>query len=229
MSKDEKTNDAKESCFILTPFDDQFRKVLVKGYVMPAIIEVGLEPRLADTSNLSVQIMTEIWSQIQKSLMLVAVLSTGNRNVYYELGLAHALSKPVVLIADESEGGRPFDIAGINTILYDRNDPAWGDTLKKRVIKSLKDTIADPVSAVPAPFCNIVPSDAPDPTKQEAVNRRVEERLARLGTLLERLITDVDYGVHPAVRLYPNQGTVISWGKLGDSLPPEDHPDNERI
>lgn len=179
MSKNEKTDDAKEPCFILTPFEDRFRKVLVEGYVMPAITEVGLEPKLADTSNLSVQIMTEIWSQIQKSLMLVAVLSTGNRNVYYELGLAHALSKPVVLIADKSED-RPFDIAGIRAILYDKEDPAWGDTLKKQLVTSLQDTIADSASAVPAPFCNIVPSDAPDLKEQEAVNRRVEERLAHI-------------------------------------------------
>lgn len=54
--------------------------------------------------------------------MLVAELTTRNPNFFYELGLAHALQKPVVLVSS-SEGDVPFDLKHIRIIYYDVMDP----------------------------------------------------------------------------------------------------------
>ena len=42
-----------------------------------------------------------------------------NPNVFYELGYAHALQKPTILLADIDKRDRlPFDISGYRTIFY---------------------------------------------------------------------------------------------------------------
>ena len=60
--------------------------------------------------------------------MLVAELTSRNPNVLYELGLAHALKKPVVLISS-NEHDIPFDVRHIRVIYYNMNDPFWGSKL----------------------------------------------------------------------------------------------------
>jgi hypothetical protein len=51
----------------------------------------------------------QIWRGINNSKVLIAELTTRNVNVFYELGLAHALQKPVVLVAS-NEPDVPFDL-----------------------------------------------------------------------------------------------------------------------
>lgn len=69
--------------------------------------------------------MADIWKMIQEAKVLVAELTEKNANVFYELGLAHALGKPVVLIADNL-GDVPFDLQSLRVIIYNKNDPASG-------------------------------------------------------------------------------------------------------
>ncbi|MBQ2852847.1 MAG: hypothetical protein IJE76_05585 [Bacteroidales bacterium] len=42
-----------------------------------------------------------------------------NANVFYEIGFAHAIGKPLILIKDKQLGELPFDIQGYNVIVYD--------------------------------------------------------------------------------------------------------------
>jgi hypothetical protein len=63
---------------------------------------------------------------------VVAELTTKNPNVFYELGLAHALEKPVVLVSS-NEGDVPFDLKHIRVIYYDLTDPFWGQKLLDKI------------------------------------------------------------------------------------------------
>jgi hypothetical protein len=44
-----------------------------------------------------------------------------NPNVYYEVGYADALNKPLILIADRKEGLKPFDVRAYRTIFYENS------------------------------------------------------------------------------------------------------------
>jgi nucleoside 2-deoxyribosyltransferase len=44
-------------------------------------------------------------------------MTTNNPNVFYELGYAHALSKPVILITRDRVSV-PFDLRGVNNLEY---------------------------------------------------------------------------------------------------------------
>jgi hypothetical protein len=53
------------------------------------------------------KIVDQIWNGINSARILVAELTDRNANVLYELGLAHALRKPVVLVCS-NQADVPF-------------------------------------------------------------------------------------------------------------------------
>ena len=88
--------------------------------------------------------------------VLVAELTTRNPNVFYELGLAHALGKPVVLVSS-NEPDVPLDLKHIRVIYYDVNDPFWGNKLMEKVAENILSAICNPAEAL---FMRVVGADA---------------------------------------------------------------------
>jgi hypothetical protein len=79
--------------------------------------------------------------------IFLASLRAANPNVFYELGLAHALKKPVVLISSNGDDV-PFDLKHIRVIYYDVNDPFWGDKLIEKVAENIVSAIKNPEEAL---------------------------------------------------------------------------------
>jgi hypothetical protein len=63
-------------------------------------------------------IMADVWHAIRAAKVLVADCTHRNPNVFYEIGLAHALGKQLVLISQREEDV-PFDLRHIRYIKYD--------------------------------------------------------------------------------------------------------------
>ena len=74
-------------------------------------------------------------------------MTTRNPNVFYELGLAHALQKPVVLVSSNSDDV-PFDLKHIRVIYYDVKDPFWGEKLIEKVAENIVSAIKNPEEAI---------------------------------------------------------------------------------
>src|SRR5438094_3592198 len=91
--------------------------------------------------------MDQIWAGINAAKVLVAELSSRNPSVFYELGLAHALKKPVVLVSSNDEDV-PFDLKHIRVIFYDTNDPYWGQKLLDKVAENILSAINNPEEAI---------------------------------------------------------------------------------
>ena len=92
------------------------------------------------------KIMDQIWVGINSAKVLVAELTSRNPNVFYELGLAHALQKPVVLISS-NEADVPFDLQHIRVVYYDVTDPFWGAKLTEKVAENVLSAIKNPEEA----------------------------------------------------------------------------------
>lgn len=92
------TDTVRNICFVIMPFggwsDDYFSSIY-----HPAITEAGLKAHRADDLFRPSAIVSDIWAFIKISKVLLADLTAKNPNVFYELGLAHALAKPVVLVS----------------------------------------------------------------------------------------------------------------------------------
>jgi hypothetical protein len=135
------------TCFVMQPFAHPYG-----GYYETifkrAIEQAGITPVRADNEIFGAgKIMDQVWRGIRNANVLVAELTTRNANVYYELGLAHALGKPVVLIAAKGEDV-PFDIGHIRVVYYDVADPFWGEKLINKVADNIKSALNNPEEAV---------------------------------------------------------------------------------
>jgi hypothetical protein len=113
----------------------------------PAIEKAGLQPFRADADIFGTgKIIDQIWRGINNAKVLIAELTTRNPNVFYELGLAHALQKPVVLVAS-NEPDVPFDLKHIRVIYYDVQDPFWGSKLIDKLAENIISAIKNPEEA----------------------------------------------------------------------------------
>ena len=138
---------AHDTCFVMQPFAVPLGDYYEKIY-KPAIEKAGLRPVRADAEIFATgKIMDQVWQGINAAKVLVAELTTRNPNVFYELGLAHALKKPVVLVSAKEEDV-PFDLQHIRVIYYNVSDPFWGSKLIEKVAENILSAIQNPEEAV---------------------------------------------------------------------------------
>lgn len=112
-------------CFLVMPFNDK-RKELLEKVVKPKIEEKFKLNVLksGDIQGANQNIMENIWTYINQASFIIADMSDGNPNVFYELGICHTLGKPVILLCDEDsrendyDGKLPFDLSGLQVIFY---------------------------------------------------------------------------------------------------------------
>jgi hypothetical protein len=97
----------KNACFVIMPFGPPFDRYF-KNVFVPAIEDAGLQAIRADSIFLPSAIMQDIWRFVNEARVLVADLTGRNPNVFYELGLAHALQKPVILVTNNFDDVRPL-------------------------------------------------------------------------------------------------------------------------
>ena len=136
-----------DTCFVMMPFKAPIGNYYSLIYE-PAIQKAGLTPVRADADIFGIgKIMDQIWRGINSAKVLVAELTDRNANVFYELGLAHALDKPVVLVCS-NEDDVPFDLTHIRVIYYDVNDPFWGNKLIEKIAENVLSAIQNPEEAV---------------------------------------------------------------------------------
>lgn len=138
---------ATDTCFVMQPFASPLGDYYNKIYD-PAIRKAGLNPIRADQDIFGTgKIIDQIWNGINSAKVLIAELTKRNPNVFYELGLAHALKKPVVLVSSNQEDV-PFDLQHIRVIYYDVTDPFWGNKLIDKVAENILSAIKNPEEAI---------------------------------------------------------------------------------
>jgi hypothetical protein len=136
-----------DSCFVVMSFAGAIGGYFQHVYE-PAIKKAGLKAVRADADIFGTgKIIDQIWSGINAAKVLVAELTTKNPNVFYELGLAHALDKPVVLVSSNEEDV-PFDLRHIRVIYYNVTDPFWGQKLIEKVAENILSALKNPEEAV---------------------------------------------------------------------------------
>ncbi len=122
-------------CFVMmgfTPRSDEIYRTLITSAVEAA----GLAPVRADEMIGQGFIMEQIKTAIQQSRLCIADVTGSNPNVLYEIGLAHAIKKPLILLAQEGSV-LPFDIAHQRTILYGSDFAAAGELLQHSISVTL--------------------------------------------------------------------------------------------
>jgi hypothetical protein len=103
--------------FVVMQFGDQYDSIY-EEVIDPVALAAGFLPERADDFSGPGIILSDIIASILTSAVVIAEITPPNPNVFYELGYAHALGKPTILLA---ERGRelPFDVSGYRVIFYD--------------------------------------------------------------------------------------------------------------
>jgi hypothetical protein len=110
--------------FVLTPFhpsEERTFSAVVEGFK-----GLGVRVIRGDETSIDGAILTHIIEQIVRARFVVANVSTRNPNVMYELGIAHALGKDVIMISNSKEE-MPFDIKSRRILFYSDHE----DLVKK--------------------------------------------------------------------------------------------------
>ena len=116
--------------FVLMPFIPDLNDVYYLG-IHEIVTSLGYSCKRADEIEFVGDIMSKIYESIKNARLIIAEVSVQNANVYYELGYANALRKPVILLTKD-HSSTPFDLSGQNHIVY-RNIVHLREKLKNRL------------------------------------------------------------------------------------------------
>ncbi len=126
--------------FMLMPFTPEL-KPIYDDHIKKVAEKLNLSIARADNFFSQNAIMQEIWSAIAQASILIADCTNKNPNVFYEIGLAHALEKPVILITQNPDDV-PFDLRHRRYIYYTYTPPGmekFENNLSSTILETKKD------------------------------------------------------------------------------------------
>jgi hypothetical protein len=126
---------AEDFCFVIMPFSGDFKNIYETA-IKTAVEEADLKCIRADEIEGAFVIHKQMIDRIDRAKVIIADLTGQNANVFYEMGVAHALGNNVILLAQTLQDV-PFDLRVCKIINY-RNTIGGESELKKKI----KDAIA---------------------------------------------------------------------------------------
>jgi hypothetical protein len=124
-------------CFILMPFEAKL-VAIYNDHLRPIVESKGISCIRADEIIGIGTITRDIWEKINRSRLIIADLTGKNPNVFYELGIAHALGKEVILITQTMDDV-PFDLQALRCIVY---------SFTPRGMKDMENTLAKTIDEI---------------------------------------------------------------------------------
>jgi hypothetical protein len=130
------------TCFVVMPFEALF-KAMYDQVIRPAVEDLNILCIRGDEIYSKQSIVSDIWKTLRECRFVVAELTGRNPNVLYEIGLAHAIGKPIILLT-RNEDDVPFDLKGLRYTFYDINDPFWGEHLRNTLRAVVQNVLDEP-------------------------------------------------------------------------------------
>jgi hypothetical protein len=131
----------KPSCFIVMPFSQEW-STDVHRILARACQAAGVRPVRGDDLFTPTDILEDIWQSINAADFVIADITGRNPNVLYELGIAHTLAKPVLILSQEA-ADIPIDLATRRVILYGQKADAWREDLARMIQEAIAKVVED--------------------------------------------------------------------------------------
>lgn len=145
-------------CFVIMPFGNptidterarrfdsiysQWIKPAVESIRIPGKLDKKIECHRADKISRPGEIITHIIENLIDSEIVIADLTERNPNVFYELGVRHAVNNNTILIADDLND-IPFDLRPLRTIIY-RYEPESMLALRNSLENAISEILQEP-------------------------------------------------------------------------------------
>lgn len=128
----ENTSVEENSVAVLMPFNSRFDKQYAT--FREVCDSVGMVCHRSDERHNPGNLLSQIIEMILKSQIIVALIDGKNPNVFYEIGIAHSIGKPVIIVASKAKmDDIPQDIIPERMLIYDNLSD-----LKIKLSKALK-------------------------------------------------------------------------------------------
>lgn len=162
--------ESQKSVFVIIPSGGSFDNVYTR-LIKDPLETAGFRVTRAQDLSSARSILKDIIQGIENSDIIVADLTGLNPNVFYEVGLAHALRRPVILLTQDIKT-LPFDLQQYRAIPY-LNEVVEGDRLAEELPRRASDIMADS-SLASGPFSDFgmpqheeaSPESAPEPSDE---------------------------------------------------------------
>ncbi len=106
------------SAFFICPFGNEDVDHNYEFVIKPIVEKHQFSIRRADEISHTTKITDVIVSAINEARFVIADLTEAKPNCYYEVGYAHAIGKPVIIIA-KTDTERHFDLAAHKWTYWD--------------------------------------------------------------------------------------------------------------
>ncbi len=123
--------------FMLMPFKYPFG-MNFELVIKPVVNSLGYNITKADDNFKIGSVMDKIKESIKRARLVVADVTGRNPNVFYELGLAHAFGKDVLIITQNSED-IPFDITHLRYFKYELDNDF--EKMKSKFFRVFKENL----------------------------------------------------------------------------------------
>jgi hypothetical protein len=129
--------------FVVMQFSEPYKQ-LHEEVIKPLAAKFSLEAYHAGEVFRPGIILQDISQGIAEAKVVIAEVTPANQNVFYELGYAHALGKPTILLAEREECEQlPFDISGYRVLFYN-NTIAGKKQVEEGLRKHLEAILGEP-------------------------------------------------------------------------------------
>ncbi len=139
-----------KKCFVIMPFGEKkdpdgnpidFDKIY-KDFIKDAVEDLGIECVRCDEIAETGWIHSKMFKHIFEADVAVVDITLLNPNVFYELGVRHALNKCVTVLIRKTGTPSPFNIQGFQMLEYKLEDPENLKSGKKKIGEFIKNGLA---------------------------------------------------------------------------------------
>lgn len=121
--------------FVIMPFSQPWSEDVYRVMIEPAVRSAGLECVRGDTLARVGDLTSNVWAEILRAGLVIAEVTVPNVNVYYELGLTHAVGKDTIVLNQQGTA-LPADFGGAHFVGYSLGELEKGRELLKQQIEA---------------------------------------------------------------------------------------------
>jgi len=138
------------AALVIMPFSEPWSTSVYQLFIKPAVEEAGLSCTRGDEVPRRGSLMNNLWDAVLRAGVVIADISVPNPNVFYEMGLAHAIGKEAFVLR-QAGSPVPADFNGAHRVEYDTADLAsprrqlasmlgqWSQDVRAQGVAALKD------------------------------------------------------------------------------------------
>jgi len=135
-----------KTCFVIMPFgektDVQGSRVnfdrIYDEFIVPVLESAGLTCERSDRIDEAGNIHRRMFQLIWEADVALVDLSLLNPNVFYELGIRHALRRSVTILIRRKGTRVPFNVSNLDVIEYDETDDQRLEAARKKILNAVK-------------------------------------------------------------------------------------------